>query len=261
MRSIAEAKSTLQLTRGFDTLWANENQVGGAKMATILITGTNRGIGLEFTKQFLQRGDRVIATCRDLDAADALRELQDKFDGLQLMQLDVASTDSMREFVQKLDGTAVDVFINNAGVYGPANLKFGEIDGQVWASVLQVNSIAPLILSQMLMPNLRAGKDKNMVYLTSKMGSIADNSGGGSYIYRSSKTALNSAVKSLAIDLASEGFIAAVLHPGWVQTDMGGPNALIDTKTSVAGMMKVIEGLSSERSGNFYNYDGSVIPW
>ena len=220
-------------------------------MATILITGTNRGIGLEFTKQFLQRGDRVIATCRDLAAADALRELQEKFDGLQLLQLDVASTDSMREFVQELDGTAVDVFINNAGVYGPANLKFGEIDGQVWASVLQVNSIAPLILSQMLMPNLRAGKDKKMVYLTSKMGSIADNSGGGSYIYRSSKTALNSAVKSLAIDLASEGFIAAVLHPGWVQTDMGGPNALIDTKTSVAGMMKVIEGLSSERSGNF----------
>ena len=230
-------------------------------MATILITGTNRGIGLEFTKQFLQRGDRVIATCRDLAAADALRELQEKFDGLQLLQLDVASTDSMREFVQKLDGTAVDVFINNAGVYGPANLKFGEIDGQVWASVLQVNSIAPLILSQMLMPNLRAGKDKKMLYLTSKMGSIADNSGGGSYIYRSSKTALNSAVKSLAIDLASEGFIAAVLHPGWVLTDMGGPNALIDTKTSVAGMMKVIEGLSPERSGNFYNYDGNVIPW
>jgi len=258
---IAEANSTLQLARGFDTLWADENQVGGAKMATILITGTNRGIGLEFTKQFLQRGDRVIATCRDLDAADALRELQDKFDGLQLMQLDVASTDSMREFVQKLDGTAVDVLINNAGVYGPANPKFGEIDGQVWASVLQVNSIAPLILSQMLMPNLRAGKDKKMVYLTSKMGSIADNGGGGSYIYRSSKTALNSAVKSLAIDLASEGFIAGVLHPGWVLTDMGGPNALIDTKTSVAGMMKVIEGLSSERSGNFYNYDGSVIPW
>ena len=167
----------------------------------------------------------------------------------------------MREFVQELDGTAVDVFINNAGVYGPANLKFGEIDGQVWASVLQVNSIAPLILSQMLMPNLRAGNEKKMLYLTSKMGSIADNSGGGSYIYRSSKTALNSAVKSLAIDLASEGFVAAVLHPGWVLTDMGGPNALIDTKTSVAGMMKVIEGLSSERSGDFYNYDGSVIPW
>ena len=126
-------------------------------MATILITGTNRGIGLEFTKQFLQRGDRVIATCRDLAAADALRELQEKFDGLQLLQLDVASTDSMREFVQELDGTAVDVFINNAGVYGPANLKFGEIDGQVWASVLQVNSIAPLILSQMLMPKPACG--------------------------------------------------------------------------------------------------------
>lgn len=230
-------------------------------MATILITGTNRGIGLEFTRQYLACGDRVIATCRNIEAADGLKELSRSHDDLEIRQLDVASLESMQEFVQQLADTPIDIFINNAGVYGPRNANFGDIDAQSWASVLQINSIAPLILSQLLMPNLRRGKDKKMLYLTSKMGSIEDNSGGGSYIYRSSKTALNSAVKSLAIDLAGEGFSAAVLHPGWVLTDMGGPNALIDTQTSVTGMLKVVDDLDSQSSGSFFNYDGSIIPW
>jgi NAD(P)-dependent dehydrogenase (short-subunit alcohol dehydrogenase family) len=230
-------------------------------MATILITGTNRGIGLEFTKQYLARGDRVIATCRDIEAADALKKLRNDHDKLDVRQLDVSSAESILEFVQQLVDTPIDIFINNAGVYGPRNAKFGEVDGQLWASVLQVNSIAPLMLSQLLMPNLRQGKDKKMVYLTSKMGSIDDNSGGGSYIYRSSKTALNSVVKSLAIDLAGEGFSAAVLHPGWVLTDMGGQNALIDTKTSVTGMLQVVDDLDPQSSGSFFNYDGSIIAW
>ncbi|PCI75810.1 MAG: short-chain dehydrogenase [SAR86 cluster bacterium] len=230
-------------------------------MATILITGTNRGIGLEFTKQCLARGDRVIATCRNIEAADGLKQLQGSHDELEVRQLDVASPESMQELVQQLADTPIDIFINNAGVYGPPNVKFGEVDAQVWASVLQVNSIAPLMLSQLLMPNLRQGKDKKMLYLTSKMGSIDDNSGGGSYIYRSSKTALNSVVKSLAIDLAAEGFSAAVLHPGWVLTDMGGPNALIDTETSVTGMLKVVDDLDPQSSGSFFNYDGSIIAW
>lgn len=234
-------------------------------MATILITGTNRGIGMEFTRQYLARGDRVIATCRNIEAADDLKQLGSSHDQLgarlEVRQLDVASLESMQEFVQQLADTPIDIFINNAGVYGPTNVKFGDVDAQAWASVLQVNSIAPLMLSQLLMPNLRQGKDKKLLYLTSKMGSIDDNSGGGSYIYRSSKTALNSVVKSLAIDLAVEGFSAAVLHPGWVLTDMGGPNALIDTKTSVKGMLKVVDDLCPASSGSFFNYDGSIIAW
>lgn len=230
-------------------------------MATVLITGTNRGIGLEFTNQFLARGDRVVATCRDISAAPALQKLQETHDGLDLRELDVASEQSMQDFVSKLDEMPIDIFINNAGVYGPRSVQFGTIDADTWASVLQVNAISPLILSQLLMPNLRKGNEKKMLYLTSKMGSIDDNSGGGAYIYRSSKTALNSAVKSLAIDLAPEGFSTAVLHPGWVLTDMGGPNALIDTQTSVNGMMAVIDNLNQEGSGKFYNYDGSIIAW
>jgi NAD(P)-dependent dehydrogenase (short-subunit alcohol dehydrogenase family) len=230
-------------------------------MAKVLITGSNRGIGLEFTRQCLSRGDQVIASCREPDTAESLNLLAQKHEGLDIRQLDVASSESMQNFVQQLDAAAIDILINNAGVYGPANTKYGAVDGEAWASVLQVNAIAPLMLSQMLMPNLRAGKDKKLLYLSSKMGSIDDNSGGGSYIYRSSKTALNSVVKSLAIDLAGEGFIAAVLHPGWVLTDMGGPNALIDTQTSVTGMMQVIENLNAQQSGRFFNYDGSIIPW
>ncbi len=230
-------------------------------MATILITGTNRGIGLEFVKQTLARGEKVIATCRDTKAAIELMQLQQSHENLEVRQLDVASEESMQAFAAQLENIAIDVFINNAGVYGPPSAKFGSVDGQVWASVLKVNSIAPLLLTQLLLPNLRLGKAKKLLYLTSKMGSIEDNSGGGSYIYRSSKTALNSVVKSLAIDLAGEGFSAALLHPGWVLTDMGGPNALIDTATSVTGMLKVVDNLNPDCSGSFFNYDGSIIPW
>jgi len=230
-------------------------------MATVLITGTNRGIGLEFTAQCLARGDRVIATCRDVDAATDLRALGDAHESLQILPLDVASVDSMQAFLSQLGDTPIDIFINNAGVYGPKSAQFGDIDPEVWAWVLKVNSVSPLILTQLLQPNLIRGKDKKLLYLSSKMGSIDDNSGGGSYIYRSSKSALNSVVKSLAIDLAAQGFRAAVLHPGWVQTDMGGPNALIDTKTSVNGMLEVIDGLDQASSGGFFNYDGSPIAW
>jgi len=230
-------------------------------MATVLITGTNRGIGLEFTKQFLARGDSVIATCREPAAATELQALSAEYDTLNILSLDVASTESMQAFVKQLDGVAIDVFINNAGVYGPSSVRFGEVDADVWASVLNVNAIAPIMLSQMLMPKLRAGKDKKMLYLSSKMGSIEDNGSGAGYIYRSSKAALNAVVKSLSIDLAPEGFTAAVLHPGWVLTDMGGANALIDTRTSVAGMLAVIDGLNVEQSGSFISYNGSSIPW
>ena len=230
-------------------------------MATVLITGANRGIGLEFTRLYLERGERVFAACRDPEGAAKLKQLGATFPELKLLQLDVGDNQSIAAFPQKLQGAAVDIFINNAGVYGPRDGKFGNIKGKEWLEVLQVNSVAPLLLTQSLAGNLLKGKLRKLIYLTSKMGSIADNGGGGHYIYRSSKTALNMVVKSLAIDLAGEGYVVAVLHPGWVKTDMGGPGALIDTNTSVTGMIQVIDKLSPEQSGGFFNYDGSVIPW
>ena len=230
-------------------------------MTTVLITGTNRGIGLEFVRQLLARGDTVLATCRHPDSAPALQQLQKENRQLRVLELDVASTESLQKFPQQLAADAIDIFINNAGVYGPRDASFGNVDGETWMSVLQVNSIAPILLTQLLIDKLRVGVDKKLLYVTSKMGSIDDNSGGGSSIYLSSKTDLNAVVQSLAVALASDGFKAAVVHPGWALTDMGGPNALIDTATSVAGMMGVIDSLGIEQSGSFFNYDGSVIPW
>lgn len=230
-------------------------------MSTVLITGTNRGIGLEFVKQYLDRGHRVLATCRNPDDKGELADLAAANHSVTLMALDVGSEESRASFAAALADTPVDIFINNAGVYGPRDASFGKVDAKQWEQVLFVNSIAPLLLTQEIIGNLREGGDKKLVYITSKMGSIDDNSGGGSYIYRSSKTALNSVVRSLSVDLRDDGFSVAVLHPGWVQTDMGGPNALIDTLTSVSGMIGVIDKLSQANTGQFFNYDGQPIAW
>ncbi len=229
-------------------------------MATVLITGANRGIGLEFTRQYLARGETVLATCRDPKHADALNQLAKDHSALSVLTLDVSSSDSLSSFPSQLAETPIDIFINNAGIYGPRS-SFGDLEEAAWAEVFKVNSSAPLILTQLVIDNLRAANTRKMVFLTSKMGSIADNQGGGSYIYRSSKAALNAAVKSLAIDLSAEGFLVGLLHPGWVRTDMGGPNGLIDVETSVTGLTSVIDNLSAENSGGFFNYDGNIIPW
>ena len=230
-------------------------------MATYFITGCNRGLGLEMAQQLLQRGERVIATCRDIATASDLTELALRSQGLSLIEMDMASLASMTEAVALLNEEPVDVFINNAGIYGPRDANFGNIDGDDMAQVLHVNAIAPLQLTQLLIPSLRSGEGKKLAFVSSKMGSIADNGRGGSYIYRCSKTALNSVVKTLAVDLADEGFVAAALHPGWVRTDMGGPNGLIDAEESVSGMLKVIDALGPAETGQFINYDGSAIAW
>lgn len=230
-------------------------------MSTYLITGSNRGIGLEFVRQLAARGETVIATCRDKSQAEDLQRLSQEQEQVEIHELDVADARSISSFSSQLGDRPVDVLINNAGVYGPRDAGFGNLDGEDWLQVLQVNAVAPLLLTQKLMGSLGAGADKKLVFITSKMGSIADNGGGGQYIYRSSKAALNAAVRSLSIDLVEDGFKVAMLHPGWVLTDMGGSNALIDTDTSVRGMLEVIDGMNASNSGQFTAYDGQSIPW
>lgn len=230
--------------------------------STYFITGCNRGLGLEFVRQLLARGQRVIATCRDIATSTDLTALTLKHSGqLSLVEMDVSDEASMREAVALLNDEAIDVFINNAGMYGPRDANFGNVDGPAMAEVLFTNAVAPVLLTQLLIDNVRKGIGKKLVFVSSKMGSIADNGRGGSYIYRSSKTALNSVVKSLALDLAPEGIATATLHPGWVRTDMGGPNGLIDAPESVSGMLNVIDGLSVANTGQFFSYDGSTIAW
>ena len=203
----------------------------------------------------------MIGTCRDIEAAEALAQLSANNENLQLLTLDVASDESLMAFPAQLANIPIDIFINNAGVYGPRNSVFNNVDAENWLPVLRVNTIAPMLLTQHIIENLKQGEGKKLLYVTSKMGSIDDNNGGGSYVYRSSKAALNAVVKSIAVDLGGTGFDVAVLHPGWVRTDMGGPNGLIDTETSVVGMISVIDNLNSDNTGSFFNYDGTIIPW
>ncbi len=226
-------------------------------MSTVLITGANRGIGLEFARQYAAAGYRVHAACRAPGSADALASLGER---VTLHALDVTDHGRVEALAAGLKNEAIDIVINNAGIYGEAQ-DFGKIDYAAWEEVMRVNTLAPLKMAECFLPHLEAGKMKMIASLTSRMGSIADNDAGGVYIYRSSKAALNAAARSLAIDLAPRGITVIVFHPGWVKTDMGGPGALIDAETSVAGMRAVIKGAGPKDSGRFFAYDGAEVPW
>ncbi|QFT37058.1 MULTISPECIES: SDR family oxidoreductase [unclassified Vibrio] len=226
-------------------------------MKTVLITGANRGIGLSLVKNYHAQGWQVHATYRSEKSSQDLLELEG--DNLTCHPLDVTDYQGLSEFANALP--ALDVLINNAGCYGPKGYGFGNTDIDEWRKVLEINTIAPLKLVEALFPNLQTGQLKKIACLSSKVGSMTENTSGGGYIYRSSKAALNSVVKSLSNDLSSQGFTVLALHPGWVQTEMGGPNALIDTQTSAAGLVEVIESADISRSGEFINYDGTALPW
>lgn len=224
----------------------------------VLITGANRGIGLEFCRQYLADGAYVLAACRQPGTA---RELQDlaQSPNLKVLKLDVNESEQIRALRAHLSGHRLDLLINNAGVYGPRNPRL-PLDRAVWSEVMQTNMMAPLDVVWAARESLQSAGGV-AVTITSKMGSIADNSSGGSYIYRSSKAGLNAAMRSLAIDLAGDGVRMLLLHPGWVRTDMGGPNGLIDAETSVSGMRGVIASIDTRENGGFYAYDGQAIPW
>jgi len=226
---------------------------------TVLITGTNRGIGLEFVKQYATDGWNVIACCRDPQSATVLQSLASTHRNVQIIALDVADFTQIDAVALQLKDRKIDVLINNAGVYPESSL--GDVDFDDWATAFKINSMAPLKVAQAFMPHVAASQLKKIATLSSKMGSLDDNTSGGSYIYRTSKTALNMAIKSLSIDLKPYGIAVLTLHPGWVQTDMGGPNGLIDTRTSVTGLRKLITDLSIATSGKFIAFDGKEIAW
>ncbi|CAH1605258.1 Short-chain dehydrogenase [Vibrio jasicida] len=226
---------------------------------TVFITGANRGIGLSLTELYLQQGTQVHATSRNLTDSKELHALASHYNTLVLHELDV--TDYQRVAQLAIELPAIDLLINNAGYYGPKGYGFGNTDIEEWRQVFEINTIAPLKLVESFYPLLQQGKAKKIACISSKVGSMTENTSGGGYIYRSSKAALNSVVKSLSNDLTDEGFTVLALHPGWVRTAMGGPNALIDTQTSADGLAKVIEQSTQENSGQFINYDGTELPW
>ena len=231
-------------------------------MPTVLITGANRGIGLEFTRQYAEAGWQVHACSRHTDA-DALHRLADEHgENIRLHQLDVSDHSQIAQLAKQLAGMPIDVLLNNAGIYPGGNTEtFGSIDYDAWVKAFRVNTMAPLKMAESFAENVTRSSEKKIVNITSKMGSIDDNTSGGYYLYRSSKTALNMVVKSLSLDLAPRGITTIVLHPGWVQTDMGGSNAPTPPERSVAGMRRVIAGLSLKDSGKFYDFNGQEILW
>jgi len=232
-------------------------------MKTLLITGASRGIGLEFCKQYAADGWRVLACCRDPGKADALNKLTARYpDLIKLQALDVTKHAQIEQLAQSLSCETIDLLINDAGIYPAADKHgFGHTDYAEWMTAFNINSMAPLKMVESFFEQIARSRLKLIVTITSQMGSMDDNSSGGSYLYRSSKAAANMVVKSLAVDLKKQGIISVAFNPGWVKTDMGGPNAMIPVEQSVADMRKVIAGLTPADTGKFIGNDGLVIPW
>ena len=224
-------------------------------MGTVLVTGANRGLGLEFVQQLQSKGYTVIGTARKPDQATQL-----KATGAQVEQLDVASQSSVSALAQRLAGVPIDLLINNAGMAARGDSSLETVDYAAMERTFQVNSLGPLRVTQALLPNLQAGNKKIIVHITSRLGSI-ELSDGGMYSYRTSKTALNQINKIMSVELAPLGFTSIVMHPGWVQTDMGGAGATLTTSESISGMLDVIDGLTIGDTGKFYNYNGEKLPW
>jgi len=231
-------------------------------MATALITGANRGLGLEFCRQYAADGWNVIACCRQPAMSPDLDALARQYATVRVEALDVSDFSQIDTLSRKLSECCIDVLINNAGVYGDSQgYGFGQIDYQTWIDTLVLNTQAPVKMTEAFLNQIKCSDKKLIVNISSLMGSIADNDSGGSILYRSSKAALNAAMKSLAIDLKNDSIGVLTLHPGWVKTDMGGPNALIDAHESISGMRKLIDNFSLEQSGSFVKFDGTALPW
>lgn len=229
-------------------------------MPTLFITGANRGIGLEFAKQYAQQGWRVIATCRQPDEAENLKKLQQEF-ALEILALDVTNEQQIAAIKQTLKNTAIDVLLLNAGIYGPVNAFLGNIHKQDLQELFLINTIAPLLLIQALAENVLVSQQKIVVAISSGYGSIGETRESGHYPYAISKAGLNMAIKTAAIELAAKSGIAVTLSPGWVRTDMGGPNAALSVAESVAHLSTIINKLTLADSGKFFSYTGREISW
>ncbi len=228
-------------------------------MANVLITGANRGIGLELVKLYADRGDTVLACCRNPSEASALEKVSG---AVEVLEVQVSDGASVAALARTLAGRPVDILINNAGTMGPAperqNVQSMDFEG--WAETFEVNTLAPVRVMQALMPNLKASGDPRLVTITSQMGALSLDMP-VAYAYCSSKAALNKFMKMAALELGREGINVCVIHPGWVQTDMGGPNADITPRESAEGIVRTIDGLNADNNGSFWTWKGEVHGW
>jgi NAD(P)-dependent dehydrogenase (short-subunit alcohol dehydrogenase family) len=221
---------------------------------TVLITGAARGLGLDFTRQYAAKGWKVLACAR---APEGLKLIKGD---IHPHKLEVTDYQAVSALAGELKGEAIDVLICNAGIAGREATVLGSIDPATWRQTFEVNTLAPLKMAEAFVEHVARSKQKKLIAISSRLGSIAQ-ADNGRYAYRASKTALNMEWKGLSIDLGGKGVICTVLHPGWVQTDMGGSGAPLTIDQSVPAMVKVIDGLTARHNGRFINYDGNEIPW
>jgi len=245
---------------------------------SILITGCNRGIGLELVKQYLRLDPpptHLLATYRDPDSSEELLQLAKDNTGLKALKFDVAKRDTFASFVKEVSDVVgiengLNLVIHNAGYMAP-NRELEKISPDDMIQSFEVNCVGPLFLTRELLPLLKTAIKPDLpkfridqaasVLMSTAVASIAENSGGGLYPYRCSKTALNMAMQSLSVDLKDTGILIMSMHPGWVQTRMGGPNALIDTETCCKTMIETLDQLSEKDHGAFLRYNNTSIPW
>lgn len=240
-------------------------------MPTLLITGANRGLGLELVKQFDARAWRIHACCRMPGKADALQAIATNSDGrVRVHALDVTDFAAIGDLASTLQGEPIDVLFNNAGIMEVrqrpldqqgTSQSFGSMDYDEWRQILRVNVLAPMRMAEVFVDNLAASERKTIVTMSSILGSIATADSCRWFGYRASKAAVNMMMRGLASDLKERGITSVCMHPGWVRTDMGGPKGLIDAPESVAGMRRAIDRLDASVSGGFFAYDGAEVPW
>ncbi len=231
-------------------------------MPSVLITGANRGLGLEFARQYTADDWRVFACCRNPNGAADLTAMASESKGRTTVHpLDVTDHAQIAELAKELRDEPIDVLLNNAGVYEPHQTRLGKIDFAAWTNLLAVNVLAPTRMVECFVNNVERSNRKEIACLSSQMGSIAGNLSGAHYPYRSSKAALNMVVKSLSIDLHEFGVTVVALDPGWVRTDMGGPDAELAPADSIRGMIHILDRLRIGDSGKFISYNGAELPW
>ena len=229
-------------------------------MSTIMIVGSSRGIGLELTKQYADAGDNVIACVRDTGASPKLDEIASDSENINIEQLDIADPNSIEAAAESIGDISIDSVIIVAGALGGEHQSIDDIDIEEWHRTLDTNTIGPMKIASAFKSNLVASGNGNLMILSSQLAASTWPLG-GSYIYSSTKAAVSKVGQILAIDWAEDPIIVSIMHPGWVQTDMGGPHAEITAGESASGIRSVIEGLTKEDSGNFYKWNGEIHPW
>jgi len=230
-------------------------------MGSILLTGSNRGIGLELARVFARQSWRVFATCRAPEQAQDLQALAAEHPLVSIHPLEMTDADQMSRLATDLKDLPIDILFNNAGIFGPEAQGFGDTDVEGWLTALRVNTLAPLQMAERFVENVARSRLKIMASMGSIMGSLAENSSGGYYAYRSSKAGVHMVMKGLAADLAPRGIISVVFHPGWVHTRMGGSQAPVSPQQSAAGIQQVLLELSKEDSGKLFDFEGQERAW